>query len=276
MNKASWSRQLRIYIGKCFRLFINEKKWTVFLSTLVIDLLLLLVLDKEKMFIEYLDTRTGLFAIACACIWVGLFNSVQSVCGEREAVKHEHMASNLSLSAYICAHLIYEVFICVIEALLTEAVMVGYFREAVKNSIFSPVDLFLSLFLLMFAADTLGLLISSMSRTSEFAMTVMPFVLIVQLVLSGFIFDVKGIAKAASMMTLSKWGMRALCVSSRINQYPPEEIQSYEFGIYAQNINEYNTGGARILMLWLILLLFAAVFSCLSVAVLQLVDKDKR
>ena len=154
--------------------------------------------------------------------------------------------------------------------------MVGYFREAVKNSIFSPVDLFLSLFLLMFAADTLGLLISSMSRTSEFAMTVMPFVLIVQLVLSGFIFDVKGIAKAASMMTLSKWGMRALCVSSRINQYPPEEIQSYEFGIYAQNINEYNTGGARILMLWLILLLFAAVFSCLSVAVLQLVDKDKR
>lgn len=276
MNKASWSRQLRIYIGKCFRLFINEKKWSVFLSTLVIDLLLLLVLDKEKMFIEYLDTRTGLFAIACACIWVGLFNSVQSVCGEREAVKHEHMASNLSLSAYICAHLIYEVFICVIEALLTEAVMVGYFREAVKNSIFSPVDLFLSLFLLMFAADTLGLLISSMSRTSEFAMTVMPFVLIVQLVLSGFIFDVKGIAKAASMMTLSKWGMRALCVSSRINQYPPEEIQSYEFGIYAQNINEYNTGGARILMLWLILLLFAAVFSCLSVAVLQLVDKDKR
>ena len=276
MKKTSWSRQLRIYTGKSFRLFLFEHKWIVILSTVLIDLLLLFVLDREKMFVEYMDTRTGLFAIACACIWVGLFNSVQAVCQERDAIKHEHMESNLSLSAYISAHLVYEVFICAIESLSTEFIMIWYFREAVNNSIFSPLDLFLTLFLLIFAADTLGLLISSSVRNSTTAMTVMPFILIVQLVLSGFIFEVKGIAKAVSILTLSKWGMKALCVCSRINHYHTEEMQSYEYAVYTRNINEYNTGGARLALLWLVLFLFAAVFSFLSVAVLQLVDLDKR
>ena len=276
MNRASWIRQLGIYTWKSFRQLFYEKKWTVLISTLVIDLLLLLVLNRDKMFVEYMDTRTGLFAIACACIWIGLFNSVQSICRERETVKHEHMMSNLSLSSYICARLVYEAVICFFEAILTGSVMLLYFNEAVHNSIFAPFDLFISLWMLIFAADSCGILISSISKTPEMAMTIMPFVLIVQLIMSGFIFELKGITKAVSMITISKWGMRTLCVCCKINQYPPEEIKSYEYGIYHQNIAEYSTGGARIFFLWFVLLLFVTIFSALSVLALQFVDKDKR
>ena len=276
MNKTSWVQQLGNYISKLFIQFIIEKQWIYFLSTLLINFLLLFVLDKEKMFIEYMDTRTGLFAIACACIWIGLFNSVQSICRERATIKHEHLISNIYLSAYISAHLVYEAFICIVEALLTEAVMVGYFREAVHQSKFSPVDLFITLFLLIFTADVCGILISSISRTPEMAMTIMPFALIIQLIMSGFIFQLKGIAKAVSMLTISKWGIRVLCVCCKINQYPPEDVHSYEYAVYHQNEVEYSTGGARIIILWLVLILFTIAFSALSAAALRLVDKDKR
>ena len=276
MNMTPWLRQFKIYAGKIFRQCIFEYKWTVLISTFVIDVLLLMVLNRDKMFIDYMDTRTGLFAIACACIWIGLFNSVQSICSERGTVKHEHMMSGLSLSAYICSHLIYELFICALEALITELLMLLYFKEAVQNSIFSPFDLYVSLLLLTFASDACGILISSISKTPEMAMTIMPFVLIVQLIMSGFIFELKGIAKVISFLTISKWGMRTLCVCCKINQYPPEEIRSYEYAIYHQNIAEYNTGGARIVLLWFVLLILLAAFSGLSVLALRLVDTDKR
>ena len=104
----------------------------------------------------------------------------------------------------------------------------------------------------------------------------MPFVLIIQLIMSGFIFQLKGIAKAVSMLTISKWGIRALCVCCKINQYPPEDVHSYEYAVYHQNEVEYSTGGARIIILWLVLILFTIAFSALSAAALRLVDKDKR
>ena len=42
-------------------------------------------------------------------------------------------------------------------------------------------------------------------------MTIMPFVLIIQLVMSGAVFDLKGITEKISYLTLSKWGLDGIC-----------------------------------------------------------------
>ena len=55
-------------------------------------------------------------------------------------------------------------------------------------------------------------------------MTVMPFLLIVQLVLSGVLFELKGNLALIAKVTLSKWGMEALGSISDMDSLPYNEI----------------------------------------------------
>ena len=40
MNGASRIKQIKIYTGKCFRVFLNEKGWKIFISAAIITLLI--------------------------------------------------------------------------------------------------------------------------------------------------------------------------------------------------------------------------------------------
>ena len=69
--------QVRIYTGKFYRIFLHEKGWK-FIAFAVIIAVLLSVVMGDKMFVEKEFTRTGMFAIVTAMIWVGVFNSIQN------------------------------------------------------------------------------------------------------------------------------------------------------------------------------------------------------
>ena len=62
-----------------------------------------------------------------ACIWIGIFNSIQTVCRERQVIKREHR-TGLHMSAYVAAHMIYQGVICCIQALLM-TVIYGLFMD---------------------------------------------------------------------------------------------------------------------------------------------------
>ena len=88
-QRISGRGQIAIYLGKCFRLFQNEKQWKNFLSSFIIITIISLVTGPE-MFSSYEATNKGAFAIISACIWSGLFNSIQSICRERAIIKREY------------------------------------------------------------------------------------------------------------------------------------------------------------------------------------------
>ena len=72
MTRASRLKQTKIYIGKCFRVFLNERGWKTFVSAAIITLMICMVTSKD-MFRAYMATRNGAFALVCACIWIGIF-----------------------------------------------------------------------------------------------------------------------------------------------------------------------------------------------------------
>ena len=76
MQYAGRIRQTNIYVGKLSRIFANEKQWKGFISATIITALIASVPGKN-MFTEYSATRNGTFALICACIWIGIFNSIQ-------------------------------------------------------------------------------------------------------------------------------------------------------------------------------------------------------
>lgn len=271
MEQARISRwgQVKVYVGKCFRIFINEKGWKTFISSAIIAIIISWVAGEDT-FQTFNATRSGAFALVCACIWVGIFNSIQSICRERAIIKREHR-TGLHISSYITAHMIYEIALCFAEALII-VIILFILRDCPKEGIFLPafLELFITFFFVIFAADALGMLVSCIVKTETAAMTVMPFVLILQLVMSGIIFDLEGVASTVANFTISKWGVNAICSTANINKMP----DAISMGDY--NKADYDFLLGHLSQLWLILIAFAFLYGVIGIISLKFIDKDKR
>ena len=189
-------RQIPIYLSKFFRMFIFMDDWKVLpFSALIAALVSYAVGD--KMFVTMEGTLKGSLALTCVLIWNGFFNSIQVICRERNVIKREHR-SGMRISAYLSAEIIYQAFLCLLQALITLAIfsMAGMKRLSVGVvTPFFMVDLAMTFFLISFSSDMLSLMISSLSKNTTSAMTVMPFVLVFQLVFSGGVFALQGEAE---------------------------------------------------------------------------------
>lgn len=270
MNGASRTKQIRIYVGKCFRVFLNDRGWKIFISAAIITLLISLVTG-EMMFSEYNETRNGAFSLVCACIWIGIFNSIQSVCKERDIIKREHR-SGLHISSYIVSHMIFELVLCFVEAIIVTVITgVANIDTFPESGVMMPafLELFITFFLIIFSADALGLMVSSIVKTPNTAMTVMPFVLIIQLVMSGMIFELEGFTAQVAKATIAKWGLNSICITSNVNTMPGSEL-------FPHLVEEYEYTVGHQFGLWGILIGFTALYGVIAIIALKFVDKDKR
>lgn len=269
-NRISAGGQIRIYAGKCFRLFWSEKQWKKLISTVIIMGIISLVTG-DKMFKEYPATKNGAFAVICACIWVGLFNSIQSVCRERAIIKREHR-TGLRISSYVMAHFLYELALCAVEAVIVLAVVMIRNADHLPDSgVIGPraADMYISFLLIIFASDLIAMLVSCIVKNENEAMTVMPFVLIVQLVMSGAVFELSGVTELISKFTISRWGLDAI-----------GSISCTTFAVYSGaryiGATGWDDDVSNLLKCWLLLLAFCAAYTLLSMLALRSVDKDKR
>ncbi len=298
--------QTKVYVGKFFRIFKNEKDWKGIVFAVIVTLLLSLVLG-DTMFLKKEGTRSGFFAIVSAGIWIGIFNSIQTVCRERQIIKREHR-TGLHMSAYIGAHVICQGVICAVQALLMTSIY-GLFMDfpdkgLVTGSFYA--DFYITMLLILFSSDMLGLAVSSLVKSTTAAMTVMPFLLIIQLIFSGSIFPITGNARIISDLTVSKWGQRVLCIESDMNEIPSElldsEIEMFESIEGVEELmdllpdkltDDIHTAVERFLhdytyrriyeykaelvyRRWGYLLVFAAAYALIAAISLEFIDRDKR
>lgn len=274
--------QVKIYLGKCFRLFTNEKQWKNFISALLIVLIISFVTSKD-MFVEYLDTKNGAFAVICGCIWIGLFNSIQSICRERAIIKREYR-TGLRISSYVIAHVIYELFLCAVETLIVLVVMIisVYIKKDSGEDMPTGVilsfatDMYFTLFLVTFGSDMIALLISCIVKDGNTAMTVMPFVLIIQLVMSGAVFKLEGAGDVISNLTLSKWGLNSIICIANTSNSVKSSYDSAEIFAERTYLPGCEPEAGKLFGFLGIMLLFTALYILLSMLVLRRVDKDQR
>ena len=273
-ERSSRGDQIKIYIGKCFRIFVNEKGFKSFISTAIIAILILGVANKETFLVAFGPTRSIIFALISGCLWIGIFNSIQSVCRERAIIKREHR-TGLHISSYITAHMIYELVLCLIEtAIITTTLFIMYDIPSGGALLPSFIELFITFFLVIYSSDILGMVISCIVKRETTAMTVMPFVLIVQLVMCGIIFPVEGAAADfIASLTISKWGVNVSCVILNvISMQDPTGIISSNPSL----ITSMESSAGNLFEGWFFMILFTVVYGCICVLSLKLIDKDKR
>ncbi len=220
-------RQFVIYLYKFFRLFVLQNDWKVLPMSAIIAGMVSMAVGKN-LFVTMEGTFQGAFALTCVCIWNGFFNSIQSICRERAVIKREHRAG-MHITSYVAAHMVYQAFLCAAQCIITIIVLYKTNVNAVNESVFTNAgipnanifteELFITLFLVTYTADLMALMISAIVHSQMAAMTVMPFMLIIQLVFSGFIALPESLSDISSLM-LSKWGVQSLGVISDYNSMP--------------------------------------------------------
>ena len=290
-SRISRVGQIKVYLGKCFRIFAYEKGWKVLVFTAIISIIIFSVLDEDT-FLLFKETKSGAFTIVCAAIWIGIFNSIQSICREREIIKREYK-TGLHISSYIIAHMIYEFAICLAEAAIM-LIALAIFNENIPDygaALYGGgMEMYVTFFLVIYCADILGMAVSSIVKTEKAAMTVMPFILIVQLVLCGMFFPLEGVADGISNLTISKWGMEAIGSTADMNMMPdPDTLMRYKYEMeYNGKVElydlikdqeyryEFEASVEHVSKVWLILVGYTILYGIICVVALKFIDKDKR
>lgn len=301
--------QTGIYLKKFLRMFIYQSDWKVLPIGAMIAAVVTFVVG-ENMFVTQEGTDMGTFALVCVCIWNGFFNSIQAVCREREIVKREHR-SGLHITSYVAAHMLYQLILCLLQTVVTLLILGIAGVKIPVPGVVTPwgiLDVGITILITTYAADIMALMISCIVKTATTAMTVMPFLLIFQLVFSGGLFQLSGIADKIKYATISHWGMNSLCAIGRFNelpmvtlwntlvgfkdielfgQKPLKEILVYaeqngyreDFlqwsGTYHTN-SAYVSTAANVGLNWGGILLLLVIFAAAAVIALKFVDRDKR
>lgn len=308
-------RQLGIYLRKFFRLFVLQSDWKVLPMSAIIAGMVSLAVG-ANLFTTMEGNFQGSFALSCVCIWNGFFNSIQSICRERTVIKREHRAG-LHITSYVLAQMIYQAFLCAAQCIITIIVLektgVVYPKDVVFALYGIPdisftTELLITLFLITYSADLMALMISAIVHSQMAAMTVMPFMLIIQLVFSGFIALPASVSDISNLM-LSKWGVQGLSVISNYNSLPAVTIWNKMSssgdqiaiggGITLKDVmNIVEQEGMRDTVLqklgeassradfaptmqnltqsWLSLIMLGFIFAIITIVFLEFIDRDKR
>ena len=236
--------QVRIYLGKFLRMFVYQNDWKVLPMAALIAGLVGMVIRK-RLFISMEGTLVGAFAMVCVAIWNGCFNSIQVICRERDIVKREHR-SGMHVSSYVFSHMVYQALLCLMQTgvtiYVTRLTGVQYPAQGLFTE-WMMVDIGISMFLISYASDMMALWVSSLARSTTTAMTIMPFILIFQLVFSGGMMNLPEWSKVVTRFTISNYGLKLMASQANYNSRPMEQAWRILENMQGQNIETTVTLG---------------------------------
>ncbi len=236
----------------------------------------------EDMFVNCESTKSACFILVCAAIWGGLFNSIQTIVKERKNVKRDYVSGALRIECFTVSRALIQLVLCAFQAAVLCLSFYGV-REVYGNDLpeegilisSAILEYYVTLFLILYAADALGLMISSFVKNEELASQLSPYILIVQLLFSGVLFPMEGAAESLSGLMLSRWGMEALGSTSDLNSLPLK-LQS-EFPMIPHEADmAFEYAAEHLQEVWLILLAFVLVPLVVGNFGLHGVKKDGR
>lgn len=283
VQRISPMRELLLLINEGYYVLIGETRNLVISLLFPVAAMLVTVwIAGEEMFVNCESTKSACFVLICAAIWGGLFNSIQVVVKERDNVRRDYVSGALRLGCYTASRAFIQLVLCAIQSVVLCLSFYGieYFYENDLPSaglVFDTViiELYITLFLVMYAADAMGLMLSCCVRSEQLASMISPYILIVQLLFSTVLFPMKGLGKTVSNFMLSRWGMEALGSTCDLNGLPLK-IQS-EIPTVPHEVEEaYEYLAEHVTDVWLVLLLFIAVPLIAGNFILHGIKNDRR
>ncbi len=165
------------------------------------------------------DVQKLSLTMGCCAFWVGLFNTIQEICKEKQIYRRERMA-NLRLTTYISSKFIVNGVLSVIQTLLLLGVLSATLGLPDEGQIFSSgifVEMFITTYLTMLSAACMGLAVSAVVDNSDQAISVAPILLIPQILFSGVIVGLEGIVNKISYFISCRHACVAFQTTANVN-----------------------------------------------------------
>lgn len=237
------STKTRLFEGLFGRFFL-KRGWMLLAMAAVLSFLAGLALHES--FLQTMEgTIGGALVLVCISIWCGSFNSIRAISREREEGRGQYRQGRSAFS-YIAAHILFQLLLCLAQTvlILLAAAMAGMKLSGqglMTGWLF--LDLGITLMLTACCADMLCLWISSFCPSSAAALTILPFVLVFQILLSGVLLSLPSSLKPVSALTVTAPGYRAAASLTDINTKSVATVQGILSGVDGVEINGRITVG---------------------------------
>jgi len=261
-------RHLRIMRNDRVRLIL------IMLQAPLLAALIALVADGQQ-FEQFEITRSLLFALSCSAFWIGILNSIQEVCKERNILKREYM-TGLRLDSYIISKMLVMGIVCAIQSFMLASVFALIVGLPSQGVVFGAYfEILLTTFLTALAASAMGIFVSSLFKNADRAMTVAPLLLMPQLLFSGMIFRLEGAAEIISWITVCRFSVGAYGTTANLNNLPTR-LEQQGIQMIREAESYFTFTGTNFVFSLLMLCTFIIVFSALAGYVLRNIKKEMK
>ena len=214
-------RQFTVLVQRNLRLILNDKLTmaSLILQAPFMVLVIKMVVDPDCFTSNLINigSRTALFIISAMAAFMGTLNSYREICKEREIILRE-----ASVGVSLLAVVLSKAFVLLLIEDVQAAILTFGFVRIVhipQNHLLldTNVEIFVSILLMLVASSAIGLLISAIFKSGESAILVVLVLMIGQVVVSGILFTLTGVAAQIAAVIVCRWGMGALGASTDLN-----------------------------------------------------------
>lgn len=228
-EQSRW-RQLAILTRRYFELMLADRKNLALLlaQAPIIGLLLVLVSHVDGMTTGRIEAKKVIFMLATTGVWFGVINAAREICKEAAVLRRERLAG-LHASAYLASKfVVLSLLVLVQSALLLGVLAIRMHFPSPGVMMPAPVEIYLTVALSGIAGISLGLCISAASSTPDKATSLIPIVLVPQVLFAGVMFALHHITRVLSDLVTSRAAVDALSAIVDLNRLdtplpmPPE------------------------------------------------------
>ncbi len=207
-----------------------------------------------------------LFTVVVSAIWFGIINAAREIVKETPIYRRER-AVNLRLVPYVLSKVV------VLGALLAVQDFILLYIVGTKTGYPANgllwhgtsgafAELYVSLLLSSFAGLMMGLVVSALVPNSDRAVSVVPVLLIPQIIFASVIFELKGNAgEWISVILPSRWGMQAVGSIGHLH----DKFTDHSTAFYAHD-------AAHVLAFWGALVVLTLIFLLLTLLAMRRKD----
>ncbi|MGB3208278.1 MAG: FHA domain-containing protein [Crinalium sp.] len=270
--KRSPTEQLALLSERYFKLIQRDRVYltlSLLTAPIGISLIPLAIRDKNPLVLGSEPDPTlaplalrVLFVFTCAAIWVGLSSSLQEIVKEAAIYLRERLV-NLGLFPYLGSKVvIFSVLAALQTFLMTIVILIG-FKSPTPDLISWQIGLAITTFLTLITSMSLGLVVSALVKNSSQANSALPLLLLPQIIFSGVLFKMEGIASKVSWLMLSRWSVGAYGSLVNVNAMVPEPTKLPDGSTLPQPFevtSVYDPTWENLSLNWGILLLQIVIF----------------
>lgn len=273
---GSRGRQFRILVRRYLDIVSRDRANLAILlaqAPLLALILLVLVLGKQTLFVErtfdnFGNVKIVLFLLTLFSLMCGTINSVREIVKESPIYRRER-AVNLRIAPYLLSKFLVLAAVSALQSAVFVGVVFAYLQR--PDTEYFLLYAFVALFMVNLAGVAIGLAVSASVPNQNIAITLLPVVLLAQIVLSGILARLDGdMTRWLPRLTAMRWGFGMLGHLVHATSWPmaPGVIAPAEVWDIPLGPNDDGAGGVVALSIYVaVALLFAHM---------MLAERDKR